>query len=176
MGVMRKSVIVKDNVVLTEIGNITGPILTPTKMPIEDIKKMVVKNRSVFECNVKDPSQQVRLGLGNLYTDNFAVGGDDGEPENPQSPDPQPQVQQPTNNNDQNYQQEVLYPTNNVDAIPQQQAETNTEPELTSGDDGEPENPQSPDPQPQVQQPTNNNNQNYQQNYQGKNKSNKRNK
>lgn len=82
MAVERKSVVVNDNIIMPELDNITGPIVTPTKIPIEKIKKMLVHNRTVFECNPKNPEQRVRLGFQNLYTDNFAP---EQPPKNPES-------------------------------------------------------------------------------------------
>lgn len=69
----RKLVIVKTTGMLPEI-NLYGPILTPTKLPIDNIIKMISNGKSVYECYPNDPSdkdKRVKLTLDNVKKNNF---------------------------------------------------------------------------------------------------------
>ena len=73
----RKLVVVHDNVRLAELGNIYGPISTPTRVPLESIRAMCVKNRDVWECDPADPrnrEKRVKLTLANYGETNFGIG------------------------------------------------------------------------------------------------------
>lgn len=73
----RKLVVVNDNVRLVELGNIYGPISTPTRIPLETIRTMCVKNRDVWECDPNDPrdrEKRVKLTLSNYGETHFGVG------------------------------------------------------------------------------------------------------
>ena len=73
----RKLVVVNDNVRLVEVGNIYGPISTPTRIPLETIRAMCVKNRDVWECDPADPrnrEKRVKLTLANYGETNFGIG------------------------------------------------------------------------------------------------------
>lgn len=70
----RKLVVVKDNGILHELGGIGGPILTPTRIPIDNILKMINNKRHVFECYPNDPRNEslwVELTNANYKSDNF---------------------------------------------------------------------------------------------------------
>ena len=67
----RKLVVVKESGAISELGFISGPILTPTKIGIKDIIKMVTNGRKVFECNPANPSEEVELDVTNVKKDNF---------------------------------------------------------------------------------------------------------
>ena len=74
----RKLVIVHDNAPLTELGHPTvwGPISSPTRLPIDQIVKLVMNGRKVEEANPADPYNwdlYVKLTLDNVRSDNFAV-------------------------------------------------------------------------------------------------------
>lgn len=73
----RKLVVVYDNAPLTELGYpvLFGPISTPTRLPLDQIQKMVLFGRKVFEANPSDPYNKelyVELTLNNVNSDNFA--------------------------------------------------------------------------------------------------------
>lgn len=73
----RKLVVVNDNVRLVEVGNIYGPISTPTRIPLETIRAMCVKNRDVWECDPADPrnrEKRVKLTLANYGETHFGIG------------------------------------------------------------------------------------------------------
>ena len=73
----RKLVVVNDNVRLVEVGNIYGPISTPTRIPLETIRAMCVKNRDVWECDPADPrnrEKRVKLTLANYGESHFGIG------------------------------------------------------------------------------------------------------
>lgn len=73
----RKLVVVNDNVRLVEVGNIYGPISTPTRIPLETIRAMCVKNRDVWECDPVDPrnrEKRVKLTLANYGETHFGIG------------------------------------------------------------------------------------------------------
>lgn len=73
----RKLVVVNDNVRLVEVGNIYGPISTPTRIPLETIRAMCVKNRDVWECDPADPrnrEKRVKLTLANYGEIHFGIG------------------------------------------------------------------------------------------------------
>lgn len=70
----RKLVVVKDSGILHELGGIGGPILTPTRIPIEIILKMINNKRNVFECYPNDPRNEslwVKLTNANYKSSNF---------------------------------------------------------------------------------------------------------
>ena len=72
----RKLVVVNDNVRLVELGNIYGPISTPTRIPLESIRALCVKNRDVWECDPSDPrnrEKRVKLTLANYGETHFGV-------------------------------------------------------------------------------------------------------
>lgn len=70
----RKLVVVHDRCVLPELGGISGPIVTPSKIPVDTIAKMVLQMRTVYECDPKDPGnveKRVRLTTDNVKKANF---------------------------------------------------------------------------------------------------------
>jgi hypothetical protein len=69
---IRKLVVVKDCGFIPEI-KASGPINTPTKIPTDTIKKMVVNGRSVYECNVQNTADRVKLTIHNVDKVNFAT-------------------------------------------------------------------------------------------------------
>lgn len=117
----RKLVVVKDNGILHELGGIGGPILTPTRIPIDNILKMINNKRHVFECYPNDPRNEslwVELTNANYKSDNFnkvqepaptadpdpVVDPDDGSqnPEPTVNPEPDPeQTEQSTDDEEQ---------------------------------------------------------------------------
>lgn len=56
---------------IPELGNITGPVLYPTRIPMNRIVNMVQHGRKVIEVNPKDHSQTIQLTLTNVMKDNF---------------------------------------------------------------------------------------------------------
>ena len=96
----RKLVIVKTSGMLPEI-NLYGPILTPTKLPIDSIIKMVSNGKSVYECYPNDPSdksKRVKLTLDNIKKNNFTGVPSNEEPKKVETPAPvkeEPKVEEP---------------------------------------------------------------------------------
>ena len=93
----RKLVVVNDAVRLVELGNIFGPISTPTRIPLEMIRTMCVKNRDVWECDPNDPrnrDRRVKLTLSNYTVTNFGISEKKEEipdaNEDPVTPSPAP--------------------------------------------------------------------------------------
>ena len=56
---------------IPELGNITGPVLYPTRIPMNRIVNMVQHGRKVIEVNPKDHNQTIQLTLTNVMKDNF---------------------------------------------------------------------------------------------------------
>ena len=116
----RKLVVVKDNVILHELGGIGGPILTPTRITIDAILKMINNKRHVFECYPNDPRNEslwVELTNANYKSNNFNKAASDEK-----IPEEHKEVQEPVNSKDeiQNNQDSTPVdpevPTTDVDA------------------------------------------------------------
>ena len=56
---------------IPELGNITGPVLYPTKIPMNKVINMVQHGRKVLEVNPKNYSQTVLLNIKNVMSNNF---------------------------------------------------------------------------------------------------------
>lgn len=94
----RKLVVVKDNVILHELGGIGGPILTPTRITIDAILKMINNKRHVFECYPNDPRNEslwVELTNANYKSNNFNKAASDEK-----IPEEYKEVQKPVNSKD----------------------------------------------------------------------------
>ena len=66
------------NVLLTELGNIQGPIITPCWIPIDKIRELLVRKRPVYEHAITDYHKRVKLTLENyddfnIYPGNSAI-------------------------------------------------------------------------------------------------------
>lgn len=76
--VERKLVVVKDACILPELGGIGGPILAPTRIPLDAILKMINNKRHVYECYPNDPRNEdlrVLLDQSNYKANNFENKG-----------------------------------------------------------------------------------------------------
>ena len=137
----RKLVVVKDNGILHELGGIGGPILTPTRIPIESILKMINNKRHVFECYPNDPRNEslwVELTNANYKSNNFNKAQ---EPDLTADPD---QVVPPV----QKAPEVEPEQTPAVDPDPTVNPETDPEQTQQSTDDEEQKNPEvDPDPE-----------------------------
>jgi hypothetical protein len=72
--VNRKLVTISDAGIIRELG-IAGPVRTPSKIPVDTIQKLVVAGYNVYEHNVADPTQKVKLTISNINRQNFTVSG-----------------------------------------------------------------------------------------------------
>lgn len=75
----RKLVIVKDHGYIPEL-KATGPIRTPSRIPIETIRKLLVNGRTVYECDPAAPAddkKRIKLTLQDII---------ENAPEKPEAP------------------------------------------------------------------------------------------
>lgn len=82
VAVNRKLVVVRDAGSLPELGGISGPLSTPTKITMTAIRKMITNGRTVFECDPADPrnkDKMIRLDLVNVNEIHF--GKEQSEPD-----------------------------------------------------------------------------------------------
>jgi hypothetical protein len=68
----RKLCIIKTNGPIPELGYITGPVLTPCKIRMSDLRRLVGNGKAVYELNPKNPEEIVKLTVQNIERDNFA--------------------------------------------------------------------------------------------------------
>jgi ribosomal protein L12E/L44/L45/RPP1/RPP2 len=68
----QKLVTVESNGTIIELGGISGPIFSPTLIPISTIVRMINSHRKVMEVNPKNTDEKVRLTLKNVRSVNFA--------------------------------------------------------------------------------------------------------
>lgn len=68
---MKKLIIVKNSVILPELGGINGPILRPEKVELSDIYQMINRRLSVYEVNPKNHSETIKLTRENANKQNF---------------------------------------------------------------------------------------------------------
>jgi len=78
---LRKYVTIETTGTLYEFGNVQGPMLHATWLPIDIIKLLLVNGRKVYEHSVTDPVKRVRLTLRN-YND-FNIYPENTEMEDP---------------------------------------------------------------------------------------------
>ena len=56
---------------IPELGGISGPISSPSRVEVSTLIRMVNARRVVYEVNPKDYDQKVRLTVSNVTRDNF---------------------------------------------------------------------------------------------------------
>ena len=56
---------------IPELGGISGPISSPSRVEVSTLIRMVNARRVVYEVNPKDYDQKVRLTVSNVARDNF---------------------------------------------------------------------------------------------------------
>lgn len=64
---------------IKELGNITGPIMSPIPLTYEQLILLINKRYLVYEHNPANPSQKVKLTRANLRSTNFEVKVDLGQ-------------------------------------------------------------------------------------------------
>ena len=69
----RKLCIVKTNGPIVEMGNINGPVLTPCRINLDVLARMVGNGKVIYEINPKNQDEQVKLTVHNVLSDNFAT-------------------------------------------------------------------------------------------------------
>ena len=79
--IRHKYVSIRSNVILTELGNIQGPVINPTWMDIETIRTLVYNNRKVYEHSALEPAKRILLTRKN-YND-FNIYPENAEIEDP---------------------------------------------------------------------------------------------
>ena len=70
----RKLVVIKSSGLLPELNGIQGPVMVPTRVPVETLVKLVLNHRSVFECypnNPNDVSKRIKLTMESVKKVNF---------------------------------------------------------------------------------------------------------
>lgn len=65
---IRKLVTVMNSGRLWELGNIIGPIVNPTPLPIETVYNLVANGRLVYEHSQANPGRKVQLTKKNIFT------------------------------------------------------------------------------------------------------------
>lgn len=70
--VAQKLIVVESVGAISELGGISGPVLSPCYVPIETINLMLNHHRRVYEVNPKNYKEKVPLTLRNLRKQNFA--------------------------------------------------------------------------------------------------------
>lgn len=68
-----KTCIINSNGPIAELGFITGPVLTPSRIEIDTIGKMVRNGKKVVEINPINKQETVLLTLDNFDKDNFGT-------------------------------------------------------------------------------------------------------
>lgn len=68
-----KTCIINSNGPIAELGFITGPVLTPSRIEIDTIGKMVRNGKKVIEINPINKQETVLLTLDNFDKDNFGT-------------------------------------------------------------------------------------------------------
>lgn len=92
--VERKLVAVYDNCVLPELGGIDGPV-SPSKITMDAILKMVMAGRTVYECDPANPAaveRRVRLTLENVKSVNFGSAAAEPKKEDTAANHTEPQI------------------------------------------------------------------------------------
>ena len=77
----RKYVTIQSSGVLHEFGGISGPMLHPSWIPIDIIRKLIINGRIVYEHCITDPIKRLRLTLQNY--DDFNMYPENSEIEDP---------------------------------------------------------------------------------------------
>ena len=68
---VKKLVTISGTGAIPELGYITAPIINPTKIDVEILRKMVTRGAKVYEVNPKKPDEKILLTVKNVMTDNF---------------------------------------------------------------------------------------------------------
>lgn len=66
-----KLVVIKTTSSIPELGGISGPVTTPTELPIKKILQLVNGHRLVYEVNPDNYKEQVKLTISNIRDVNF---------------------------------------------------------------------------------------------------------
>lgn len=66
-----KLIVVESKGTLGELGGISGPILSPSLIPISTIIRMISAHRKVYEVNPANYNERIALTLQNVRRDNF---------------------------------------------------------------------------------------------------------
>ena len=150
--VERKLVVVMDSGPLSELGGIGGPIITPTRVTLSAVKKMLINGRKVYACDPSDPrntDKYVLLDMVNVTDDNFAdasndvppAGEPEAEPENHENHD----EQIPADNMESNSEQLTTYPESNF--LDPQKTDASNDVPPAGEPEAEPENHENHDEQ-----------------------------
>ena len=67
----KKLVVVDTYGTLTELGGISGPIISPSYIDLQTLLTMINNHRKVYEVNPTNRADRVRLNITNLRTENF---------------------------------------------------------------------------------------------------------
>ena len=79
--IRHKYVSIRSDVILTELGNIQGPVINPIWMDIETIKTLIYNNRIVYEHSALEPTKRIKLTKNNY--DDFNIYPENAEIEDP---------------------------------------------------------------------------------------------
>lgn len=66
-----KLVVIRGSGNIPELGNICAPVLTPQRVAISKLAKIISSGLVVMEVNPKNKDERVRLTISNLRNDNF---------------------------------------------------------------------------------------------------------
>ena len=78
---LRKYVSIQSSGILHEFGGVSGPMLHPTWLRVDVIRRLLINGRIVYEHCITDPIKRVRLTLRNY--DDFNIYPENSEMEDP---------------------------------------------------------------------------------------------
>lgn len=67
----KKLVVVNHSGPILELGSITGPIISPSRVSTDIVARMVSNNKIVYEVNPNNRSERIKLTIANVRKDNF---------------------------------------------------------------------------------------------------------
>lgn len=67
----KKLVVVNHSGPILELGAITGPIISPSRVSTDIVARMVSNNKIVYEVNPNNRSERIKLTIANVRKDNF---------------------------------------------------------------------------------------------------------
>ena len=66
-----KLVIIKASCIIPELGGISGPVTTPTSLPVKKILQLINGHKLVYEVNPANYKETVKLTIRNVREVNF---------------------------------------------------------------------------------------------------------